>query len=102
MVKEKHFRMMKPTAHLINTARGEIIDEKALLKALHRKWIAGAALDVIWDEAGDGSHLKGNPLMTYARTSQNLIIVPHIGGAAYEAMHVTEKFIANLVKKYCK
>ncbi|MBI2024696.1 MAG: hypothetical protein HYT03_01205 [Candidatus Harrisonbacteria bacterium] len=102
LIKEKHFRLMKPTAHLINTARGEIVDEKALLKALKNKWMAGAALDVVWNEAGDGSHLKGNPLLAYARENQNLLIVPHLGGATYEAMQVTEDFIADLVKKYIK
>lgn len=102
MVRERHFKMMKPTAYLINTARGEIINEKDLLKALKQKWIAGAALDVLWDEAADGSHLKNNPLVAYARKNNNLIIVPHIGGAAYEAMHVTEEFIAGLVKKHFK
>ncbi len=100
LVKEKHFRMMRRTAHLVNTARGEILDEKALLKALKNKWLAGAALDVVWNESGDGSHLKGNPLLTYAKQNSNLLIVPHLGGATYEAMQVTEDFIADLVKKY--
>lgn len=97
MVQEKHLRLMKPHAHLINTARGEIIDEKALLTALKRKWIAGAALDVLANESADGAHLVGNPLVQYARDHRNLIIVPHIGGATYEAMQVTQEFIAELV-----
>ncbi len=100
LVREKHLRLMKPTAHLINTARGEIIDEQALLKALKKKWLAGVALDVLWNEAGDGSHLKNNPLIAYARQSNNLIIVPHLGGATYEAMAITEDFIADLVRKH--
>ncbi len=99
LVKEKHLKMMKPTAYLINTARGEIIDEKALLKALQKKWIAGAALDVMWNEVG-GAHLKNNPLIEYAKTHNNLLIVPHLGGATYEAMQVTEDFIADLVKMH--
>lgn len=101
LVKEKHLKMMKPTAYLINTARGEIIDEKALLKALQKKWIAGVALDVMCNEVG-GEHLKNNPLVQYARTHANLLIVPHLGGATYEAMQVTEDFIADLVKKHFK
>lgn len=100
LLREKHFRLMKPAAYFINTARGEIIDEAALLKALQKKWIAGAALDVIWNERGDGKHLKNNPLVAYAKTHRNLIIVPHIGGATYEAMAVTEEFIADQVKRY--
>lgn len=100
LIREKHFRLMKPNVHLINTARGEIIDEKALLKALKNKWLAGAALDVLWDERGDGAHLKNNPLIEYAKANNNLLIVPHLGGATYEAMAVTEDFIAELVKKH--
>lgn len=45
MIGEKRLRKMKPTAHLINTARGALVDEGALLRALEEKWIAGAALD---------------------------------------------------------
>jgi D-3-phosphoglycerate dehydrogenase len=102
LVKEKHLKLMKSSAYLINTARGEVIDEKALVKALQKKWIAGAALDVVWNEDGKGAHLKKNPLIEYAKKNKNLIIVPHIGGATYEAMQVTEDFIADLVKKYSK
>ncbi len=97
----KEFSLMKPGAYLINTSRGEIIDEKALLAALNSQKIAGAALDVLWNEVG-GEHLKNNPLVEYARNSNrnNLLIVPHLGGATYEAMQVTEDFIADLVKKH--
>jgi glyoxylate reductase len=53
---EKTLRKMKPTAYLVNTSRGPVIDESALAKALREKWIAGAALDV-WSgvESGKGS-----------------------------------------------
>ncbi len=101
LVQEKYLKMMKPTAYLINTSRGEIIDEKALLKALESGWLAGAALDVMRNEVG-GKHLKNNPLIKYAKTHNNLLIVPHLGGATYEAMHVTEDFVADLVRKYVK
>lgn len=100
LVKAQHLRMMKPTAYLINTARGELITRGALEKALKKKWITGAAIDVMWDEAGNGAHLKNNQLVEYAQGNNNLIIVPHIGGATYEAMEVTQEFIADLVKKY--
>lgn len=102
LIQEKHFRLMKPSAYFVNTARGEIVNEGALLKALQKKWIAGAALDVLHNESIDGSHLKGNQLVDYARASQNLIIVPHIGGATFEAMEVTQDFIAELVLKFFK
>lgn len=102
MIQERHFKAMKSSAFLVNTSRGEIIDEKALLKALKQKWIKGAALDVLWNESGDGAHLKSNPLVTYARKNKNLIIVPHIGGATYEALEMTQNFIAALVGRYVR
>ncbi len=50
MMSERQFRMMKPTAYIVNTSRGPIVDENALYKALMEDWIAGAALDVFETE----------------------------------------------------
>ncbi len=100
LLQERHLKMMKLSAVLVNTARGELIVKGGLEKALKNKWIAGAAVDVVWDERSDGSHLKNNALVEYARKHTNLIIVPHIGGATFEAMAVTQDYIAELVKKY--
>ncbi len=102
IVKEKHFRLMKPTSLFINTARGEIIEESALVRALKEKWIAGAAIDVMTNENPNGSHLKNNALVKYAQTHDNLLITPHIGGATFEAMQKTEEFIAQKIKEYAK
>lgn len=100
LIKENHLKLMKPTAYLINTARAEIIEKGALEKALRENWIAGAALDVMWDEEGGGKHLAESELWEMAKSGKyNLIIVPHIGGATYDAMQITEEFIADLVKK---
>jgi glyoxylate reductase len=46
LINERTLRMMKPTAYLVNTSRGPVVDEKVLARALKEKWIAGAALDV--------------------------------------------------------
>ena len=100
LVKEGDLKMMKPTAYLVNTALAEIMEKGALEKALKEKWIAGAAVDVMWDEEGSGAHLAKSELWQMAKSGQhNLIIVPHIGGATYDAMQITEEFIADLVKK---
>ena len=73
--------LMKPTAYLINTARGRIVDEPELIRALQDGTIAGAALDVYWNE----------PPVTYdahvpaeLRRLDNVILNPHNGGATWE------------------
>jgi len=66
---EKEFKQMKPTAYLINTARGPVVDEPALIKALQEKWIAGAGLDVFEKEPVD----PDNPLLKM----DNVVVTPH-------------------------
>jgi glyoxylate reductase len=80
---------MKPTAHLVNTARGPIVDHGALAAALQQGTIAGAALDVTDPEPMPADHpLLGAP---------NLLVVPHIGSATVEARSaMTEIAVANL------
>lgn len=102
LVKDEHLKLMKPTAHLVNTARAEIIEKGALEKALKENWIAGAAVDVMWDEEGSGKHLADSELWKMAKDNKNILIVPHIGGATYDAMQITEEFIADLVAKALK
>lgn len=102
MIGEKHFKMMKPSAIFINTARGEITDEKALLGALSGGRIFGAALDTLSNEIPDGSHIRNNPLVEYAKKNTNLIIVPHLGGSTKEANERTQVYISELVLKEIK
>ncbi len=71
----KEFSLMKPTAFIINTSRGEVIDEQALVEALEKKKIAGAALDVYEKEPEITSPLK---------EMLNVILLPHIGSASME------------------
>ncbi len=66
---EEEFKKMKKNTIIINSARGSIIDEAALIKALQKKWIAGAALDVLEKEPPD----PANPLLKM----DNVIITPH-------------------------
>ena len=76
-VSDHEFDLMKESAFLINTARGKIVDEGALIRALEAKKIAGAGLDVVEQEPFD---LK-NPLLKM----ENVLVAPHIGGATREA-----------------
>ncbi len=89
------FAHCQPHAVLINTSRGQIIDEPALLDALRNRRIAGAGLDVLANEVGYNP-IK-NPLINYARQHDNLVITPHIGGATYEAMRAVEHFMAEKI-----
>lgn len=88
----QQFAMMKEGGWFINTARGELVDESALLKSLQSGQLAGAALDVLSDERSIG--MKDHPLVAYAREHDNLIITPHIGGCTAESMEKTEMFLA--------
>lgn len=76
------FRRMKPGGVFINTARGAVADEAALLAALERGHLAGAGLDVLEGEPEIDDH----PLVAYARTHDNLLITPHCGGFSPDAV----------------
>jgi len=89
---------LPPGSILVNTARGQVLDESALLDALASRRLAGAALDVLWNERDAGSNLSA--LVQYARTHDNLLITPHIGGATYESMAATEIFMAHRLRAY--
>ncbi|MCH7911246.1 MAG: C-terminal binding protein, partial [Candidatus Hydrogenedentes bacterium] len=74
LIGEAELKAMKSTAFIINTARGALIDEKALIKALQDKEIAGAGLDVTEQEPPE----KDNPL----RTMENVVMTPHTASAS--------------------
>jgi glyoxylate reductase len=77
LIDEARLRLMKPTAYLVNTARGPIVDEAALARALRERWIAGAALDVFEKEPlPDDSPLRDPSL------ALNLRLFPHAASAA--------------------
>jgi phosphoglycerate dehydrogenase-like enzyme len=71
LVAERELRSMKPTAYLVNTSRGPIIEQAALLRALHEGWIAGAGLDVYDTEPLPPNH----PLLN----ASTAILTPHLG-----------------------
>ena len=90
MIGKEQFSIMKPTALLVNCARGEIVDEGAMYDALHEKRIAGAALDVYEQEP----FASDNPLLAL----ENVIISPHIAGMTYECRKtVIEMAFQNII-----
>lgn len=97
----KEFSLMRPGAFLVNTSRGEVVDEAALLQALQSDRLAGVALDVLATETFNSPEwLMRNELRQYAGTHDNLILTPHIGGATYESMEDTEIFMVKKLKKF--
>jgi glycerate dehydrogenase len=91
MIGERELKMMKPTAILINTARGGLVDEEALTKALKDGTIAGAGFDVLTKEPPK----EGNVLLDL--NMPNFILTPHVAWASVEAMQIlADQLIDNI------
>ena len=91
----REFATMKTGAWFVNTSRGEVVDEQALLVALESGRLQGAALDVL---AGEPTSITpSHPLVRYAATHDNLIITPHIGGYTFESLDRTECHLAGVL-----
>jgi D-3-phosphoglycerate dehydrogenase len=80
LIAEQQLRLMKPTAVVLNTARGPIIDEPALVQALRQGWIAGAGLDVLEHEPP----ASDNPLLTM----DNVVVTPHVAGYSFNGVEL--------------
>lgn len=86
---------MKNGTLLINTSRGEVVDENAILIALNNNLLAGYATDVLEGDSSWEGKIEGiHPLVEYAKQNNNLIITPHIGGYALESINSTRSFIS--------
>lgn len=92
LVNDRYFALMKASAFVINVARGEIIDEEALARALNEKRLAGAACDVFSEEP----ITKENPLLGVG--SARLLLTPHIAGATNESkIRIITAAVRNMV-----
>lgn len=88
LIDERRLKLLGPQSYIVNTARGDIIDEAALARALKSKTIAGAALDVYEREPDAHEALLSLP---------NVILTPHIGSATFESRHeMGEKVMINI------
>lgn len=94
LIGESELRAMKRSALLINTARGGIVDESALVRALKEGWIAGAGFDVITAEPPPAGH----PLLDPALLAQpNFLLTPHVAWSSRPAMQtLADQLIANI------
>ena len=91
---EAELRAMKPTALLINTARGGIVDEAALIRALKEGWIGGAGFDVITAEPPPAGHAMVDPALL---ALPNFLLTPHVAWSSRPAMQaLADQLIANI------
>jgi len=86
LIGEAEIALMKTTAYLVNTARGAVVDEKALLDALRNRKIAGAGLDVF--------SVEPLPLRSQFLKLNNVVLTPHIGGLTQEALEEVSRMTA--------
>ncbi|MEI6705749.1 MAG: D-glycerate dehydrogenase [Methylococcales bacterium] len=88
LINEERLKLMRPTAHLINMARGDVVDSNALINALKAGWIAGAGLDVY----------EGEPnLNPEFLTLNNVTLLPHLGSASHETrIAMGNRVLANI------
>ena len=91
LISKEHYKKMKPTAVIINTARGNIVDENDLNAALNENLIAGAALDVYSKEPAKENILFNNP---------KAILTPHVAASTAEASIVVAEMAANQISNF--
>jgi D-3-phosphoglycerate dehydrogenase len=91
MLTKDHLKKMKPTAYIINAARGNIVDEKDLSDALNEGLVAGAAVDVFSKEPAKENVLFNNP---------KVVLTPHIAASTTEASIVVAEMVANQISDF--
>jgi lactate dehydrogenase-like 2-hydroxyacid dehydrogenase len=91
---QAEFELMKPTAYFVNTARGRLVDEPAMIRALQDGTIAGAGLDVYWNEPP----VVHDPFVPEElRKLDNVVLAPHNGGATWESRGAQTSGLANAI-----
>jgi D-3-phosphoglycerate dehydrogenase len=88
---------LRPGAIVVNTARGELVDDDALADALADGRLGGLALDVVADDGRWGERAPGDALTRLVATRDDVVITPHIGGWAADAVATTRRLLAGLV-----
>lgn len=99
LIGEREFKLMKPSAFFINTGRGRLVDEPALIRALQDKTIAGAGLDVFWDEPPVTIHTH---VPEEFFKMDNVLLTPHNGGATWESRTRQFKNMAEALADHIK
>jgi D-3-phosphoglycerate dehydrogenase len=94
LIGERELRQMKPSAVLLNTSRGPVVDEAALVRSLREGWIAGAGLDVLEDEPP----APDNPLFGL----ENVVLTPHVAGYSANGTEARWKFSVETVLAFAR
>jgi D-2-hydroxyacid dehydrogenase (NADP+) len=97
LIGERELRLMKPTAYLVNIARGEILDKDAFARALKEKWIAGAAIDVFWGDPTKEAVLSEKDELW---DMENLLITAHNATGTDRYISRTADFFCENIERY--
>ncbi len=97
MINRKLFNLIDKPIYFVNTARGELVNERDLIQAIKEDKVIKAAVDVLNHEAR--KEIRKNKLLKFAANSNRVLITPHLGGCTRESMEKTEVFMANKLKK---
>ncbi len=98
LINSRSLALMKPTAFLVNTARGALVDQNALIEALKNNRLAGAALDVLSQEPPSPNH----PILKAAEELNNLIVTPHCAWSTREARQRLLDEVAENIQAYTR
>lgn len=94
LISMDEIKRMKPGCYFINTSRGELVNEAALIFGLENQIIRAAALDVLKEDSNWKKETpQSNKLLKYSKAENNLLITPHIGGYGENSIQRTRKFI---------
>ena len=96
MVDKDFLAKMKENSYLINTSRGEVVDENAIINSVKSGHLSGYATDVIRDEFGDRQSSK---LVDYSKINSNILITPHVGGMTWEGQTKAYTWAINKFKE---
>lgn len=94
LINQENIAEIKPGCFLLNTSRGGVWDERAIVDALKAKRIAGVAADVLSGELID---IRTSALWQAQQEGENIIITPHLGGATFDAMWACEEYMVSVI-----
>ena len=98
LIGHREVGLMKKSSYFLNTARGGVVDEEALIDALENNLIYSAAVDVISGEQEEG--ISSHPLIQYSKNTKKLLITPHIAGATVDSQYKAFKFALDKVDDF--